>query len=237
MFQGFEQVSDGTAGKRWFASTGTALLICGGVAAGIIVLSKQAIQRVIAEPVLEVTFRAAPEPEVKVEPSPPPPPPPKSPRQKRAGKVAPTQPVDIPDEVPEEAEPTGEVDGGDPDEYGDGGDGVATTPEPPPAPVIPDPDPIQESDPGVIAARALADNRLPIYPEAARRNGVEAVVILHIEIDADGSVVSVAVVRGDEPFASAAVLAVKSWHYEPARIDGQAVAVSRRIKIPFRLHS
>ncbi len=236
MFHGFEQVSDETARKRWFASTGTALLICAAAAAGIIALSRQAIQRAIAEPPLEVTFRAAPEPEVKNEP--PPPPPPSGPRPKRAGKVAPTQPIDIPDEAPAEATPTESTGGDDPEEYGEGGDGAIhlDPPSPPPA-AVPDPDPIQENDPGVIAARAAADNVPPIYPEIARKKGIEAVVVLRVEIGADGGVASVEVVRGDEPFASAAVLAVKTWRYEPARIDGIATAVSRRIKIPFRLHS
>lgn len=239
MFQGFEQVRDDTARKRWFASTGTGLLICGAAAAGIIVLSRQAIQHVIAEPPLEVTFRAAPEPEVATKPPPPPPPPPSAPRQKRSGKLAPTQPIDIPEEAPAEVTPTGTLEDVGPEEYGDGGDSSVTTNDPPPAPspIVPDPDPIQESDPGVIAARPISDNRLPIYPEAARKKGVEAVVILLVEIGADGSVMSIRVIRGDEPFASAAVFAVKTWRYEPARIDGRATTVSRRIKIPFRLHS
>lgn len=236
MFQGFEQVKDETARSRWFASTGTAVLICAATVVGIVVLSRQAIRRVVTEPPLEVTFRAPPEPETKTEP-PPPPPPPRRQRAKRAGKVAPTQPVDVPDETPEEATPTDSLEGVDPEEYGEGGDGAeALGPEPPP-PDVPDPEPIHENDPGVISARAIADNVLPIYPEAARKQGREAVVILRIEIATDGSVSSVEIVRGDEPFVTAAVLAVKTWRYEPACVDGSPTAVSRRIKIPFRLHS
>jgi outer membrane biosynthesis protein TonB len=41
--------------------------------------------------------------------------------------------------------------------------------------------------------------------------------------------------RGEEPFASAAVAAVKKWHYEPARYKGQAITVYRIIRIPFKL--
>ena len=39
-----------------------------------------------------------------------------------------------------------------------------------------------------------------------------------------------------EPFASAAVKAVKQWKYEPARYKGQPITVYRIIQIPFKLN-
>jgi outer membrane biosynthesis protein TonB len=48
-------------------------------------------------------------------------------------------------------------------------------------------------------------------------------------------VVDVQVMRGEEPFVSAAVATVKSWKYEPARYKGQAITVYRIIQIPFKL--
>ena len=52
---------------------------------------------------------------------------------------------------------------------------------------------------------------------------------------ADGTVGDVRVLQGDEPFVSAALAAVKSWRYEPARLNGQPIAVYREIRIPFKL--
>ena len=43
------------------------------------------------------------------------------------------------------------------------------------------------------------------------------------------------VMRGEEPFVSAAVQAVKKWKYEPARYKGQPITVYRIIQIPFKL--
>ena len=37
------------------------------------------------------------------------------------------------------------------------------------------------------------------------------------------------------PFVAAALAAVRTWHYSPALVDGQATAVFRIVKIPFRL--
>jgi protein TonB len=75
----------------------------------------------------------------------------------------------------------------------------------------------------------------PRYPAAARAKGREGQVILKIVVSETGRVTRVQVLRGDEPFASAAVAAVKLWRYRPARVDGQATAVFRIVKVPFRL--
>jgi len=60
-------------------------------------------------------------------------------------------------------------------------------------------------------------------------------VILKVVINVDGSVGNIEVMRGEEPFASAAKEAVKKWRYEPARYKGQAITVYRIIQIPFKL--
>jgi TonB family protein len=70
-----------------------------------------------------------------------------------------------------------------------------------------------------------------------RHKGVEAEVVLKIEISEQGDVVDVQVVRGDEPFLTAAIAAVKTWKYSPAVDDGTPVASTRVVKIPFRLNA
>lgn len=79
-------------------------------------------------------------------------------------------------------------------------------------------------------------NPIPPYPQEARAVGKIGTVILKVVILADGSVANVEVMRGDEPFVSAAVQTVKKWKYEPARYKGQPITVYRIIQIPFKLN-
>ena len=87
-----------------------------------------------------------------------------------------------------------------------------------------------------IAPVPAGSNAIPEYPSEARAAGKTGTVILKVVILADGSVASVQVMRGDEPFASSAVKAVKQWKYAPARYKGQAITVYRIIQIPFKLN-
>lgn len=80
-------------------------------------------------------------------------------------------------------------------------------------------------------------NAVPEYPESERTVGHEAVVILKIVIEASGTVGRIVVMKGDEPFLAAAMRAVKSWRYEPARLEGQSIATFKIVKIPFRLRA
>lgn len=83
--------------------------------------------------------------------------------------------------------------------------------------------------------QALASNSKPVYPSKARAIGKQGMVILKVVILATGTVAKVEVMRGDEPFASAAVEAVKGWKYKPAMHKGQPISVYRIIQIPFKL--
>jgi protein TonB len=78
-------------------------------------------------------------------------------------------------------------------------------------------------------------NRIPTYPQEAKAAGRTGVVILKVVIRADGVVTDVQVMRGDEPFVSAAVAAVKTWKYKPALYKGQPITVYRIVQIPFKL--
>jgi len=78
-------------------------------------------------------------------------------------------------------------------------------------------------------------NTIPPYPQEARAAGKVGTVVLKVVILADGTVADVQVMRGDEPFVSAAVKTVKTWKYQPARYKGQPITVYRIIQIPFKL--
>ncbi len=249
MFGGFEEQKDAQASKRWFASAGTSVVIFLIAGAGLVVLARQTSAGHADAPSIDVSFHAAEEIEPEKKPPPPPPPPPKAqaPKAKRPGKVAPPQPAVIPESRPSEADPTERIDASAmQEEFGDGeiGGQIPVTalvpppppPPPPPAPETRIPDPVSEIDPGVTPPRAAASNAMPVYPEKARHQGLEAEVIVKIKISARGDVIAAEVIRGDEPFASAALAAVKTWRYAPATIDGKASAFVRLVKIPFRLH-
>ncbi len=89
----------------------------------------------------------------------------------------------------------------------------------------------EDADPPVPSSR----NAKPDYPATALAAKQAGMVTLKVIILADGSVADVEVMRGEEPFASAAVEAVRRWKYEPARWKGQAITVYKVIKIPFKL--
>jgi len=61
----------------------------------------------------------------------------------------------------------------------------------------------------------------PVYPEEARKAGVEGVVILQARTDVEGKVKDVMVLRSVPALDQAAIDAVKQWVYEPLTIDGQ----------------
>ncbi|HKA61974.1 MAG TPA: energy transducer TonB [Methylomirabilota bacterium] len=79
----------------------------------------------------------------------------------------------------------------------------------------------------------------PRYPEAARREGIEGVVTLRFEVLANGKVGTVQVQQsaGREDLDRAAVEAVRTWLFEPARRGKEAVAVWVTVPVRFELHT
>lgn len=77
----------------------------------------------------------------------------------------------------------------------------------------------------------------PRYPESARTAGIEGVSLLRFVVLADGLVGTVNVEKsaGHPELDRAAVEAVKSWRFEPARRGKEAVAVWVTIPVRFEL--
>lgn len=244
MFGGFEKEKDEQARKRWFASGGISLVIYALVGVVVIYVARSTVKKATAEPPIDVSFRSSVEADEAPPPPPPPPPPTTTKRPKRPGKPAPARPTMIPEERPEEGDPTGGGPSEAFEEFGDGelgGLGTEAGPPPPPPPPPPKieavPDPIDEVDPSVTPAKAIGGNAAPEYPKEARGKGLEADVVLRITISERGAVIDVDVLSGDEPFASAASAAVRTWRYRPATVDGSPVPVKRKVKIPFRIQT
>jgi TonB family protein len=74
----------------------------------------------------------------------------------------------------------------------------------------------------VVVSLLHADTRksvkttAPVYPAIAVKMRIEGTVKMDVTIDPDGSVADVKVLSGHQLLVSAAVEAVKKWHYETA---------------------
>ena len=82
----------------------------------------------------------------------------------------------------------------------------------------------------------LARGTMPVYPEMAKRAGLEGVVFVAFTVGADGSVRQVRAVRGPEIFRKAAIEAVSQFVFEPAVQNDRVVAVKMSMPIRFRLN-
>jgi protein TonB len=239
-------VGDPTARRPWLVALGASSAVYVALAA-IIVLGSAA--KVAQQNGVDITFVekvAKPEPPppppvAEIKPAPPPAAAPVVPKDMKVRKLdAPpprkelVAPKEMPQTVPQEADPSQDKGVA---VYGDPGDG--------------DPAGLEGGSKngvagGQVGAIALPEdaepplptksNVLPAYPQEARATGKTGTVILKVTILADGRVADVQVMRGDEPFASAAVAAVKTWRYQPARYKGLPITVYQMIQIPFKLN-
>lgn len=89
---------------------------------------------------------------------------------------------------------------------------------------------------GVSAPRAVYSPD-PEYSEEARKAKYQGTVVLYVVVGADGRPHDIRIQRSlglglDEK----AIEAVRTWKFEPAKKDGQAVAVQVNIEVNFRLY-
>jgi TonB family protein len=88
------------------------------------------------------------------------------------------------------------------------------------------------------AVPRYGDNARPAYPPLARLRGYQGVVILFVEVLADGRVGQMGIRRsaGHEILDRAALEAVRTWRFEPGRRAGQAVTMSVEVPVRFVLN-
>lgn len=91
-------------------------------------------------------------------------------------------------------------------------------------------------DDSITPPRVL-ERTTPQYTTAARRERIEGVVILQLEIDRQGQVRKATVRKGlPEGLSDAAIESVRQWRFEPARdAAGNPIAVYYNITVHFRL--
>jgi protein TonB len=75
------------------------------------------------------------------------------------------------------------------------------------------------------------------YPDGLWDQRIEGETMLEIAVNAEGGVDSVRVqeASGHAAFDSAAVAGARKLRFEPARLDGEAVAIRVRLPVQFRL--
>ena len=88
-----------------------------------------------------------------------------------------------------------------------------------------------------VAQSLLLKKVQPIYPDDARRAGLQGGVVLKALINTNGDVKDPTIVSGDSAFAPAALEAVKQWKYRPYLLNGQPVELVTEITIAFQLQT
>lgn len=139
---------------------------------------------------------------------------------------APASPVSTTDTMPHFTIAIGVA----PDAYGS----VAAAASARPTADIGDAAPISEA---LVDIRArLLEGRAPTYPEDARAGGVEGDVRLELIVDPDGKVETARVIQGaNASLERAALEAVRSFRFDPAKRSGHRVRVRMGWSIEFRL--
>jgi protein TonB len=198
-------------------------------------------------PPIEMTLAKLPPKVVEPPAPPPPPPPPEVQKPKRVTKVVKTVPQPPP---PPETQRVGisedaTTDTGDVAvSTGVTTDGVLGTgtsmekelPPPPPAPPAPPPPPPKPKFFPSYEVTKLPTIKKAVHPEipdAFRQAQREALVVIEVEIDAKGKVVSARVMRhADHGLDDAALAAAKATEFEPALMGTTPVPV--RYQLPYR---
>jgi TonB family protein len=75
----------------------------------------------------------------------------------------------------------------------------------------------------------------PEYPEAARQQRIQGLVVLEATVGKDGDVQQLAVISGNPMLATAASAAVLKWRFKPVVQNRRAVQFQTRIRVDFVL--
>ena len=110
---------------------------------------------------------------------------------------------------------------------------AAKSAPPPPPPTEKSQEPVRVGG-KVLPPRALYAPQ-PTYPVLARQARVEGSVVLEATFDVQGTVTNLSVISGPQLLYSAALQAVKTWKYEPVRLNGTPVPFMMEVTVHFHL--
>lgn len=85
----------------------------------------------------------------------------------------------------------------------------------------------------------LPRNREPVYPEELRRQQIGGTVLLRVTISAEGAAeaVTLAKTSGYKALDDSALEAVRTWRFEPARLNKVAVRYTVKLPITFSVRA
>ncbi len=95
--------------------------------------------------------------------------------------------------------------------------------------------PASEAPSSSDLAGMLLQKVLPVYPAAARRQGVQGQVVLKAVIGKDGSIAALRPLEGPQQLTAAAMDAVQHWRFRPYELKGKPVEVETDIRLNFQL--
>jgi TonB family protein len=75
----------------------------------------------------------------------------------------------------------------------------------------------------------------PVYPQEARQEKIQGVVVLEVHVGSDGKVQDVQVLSGPPQLVGASTDAVKQWRFKPHTENGRPVEMQSRVSLNFRL--
>ncbi len=81
----------------------------------------------------------------------------------------------------------------------------------------------------------LVNRVTPLYPDIAKREGIQGIVVLQAVIGKQGTIENLRVVSGHPMLVQAALDAVKQWRYRPYLRNGEPVEVETQITVNFSL--
>jgi TonB family protein len=75
----------------------------------------------------------------------------------------------------------------------------------------------------------------PQYPQDAKDQHIQGVVVLKVIVDKEGNVSNIQLISGHPQLAPAALEAVKQWKYRPYLLNGNPVEVDTQVQVNFTL--
>jgi protein TonB len=75
----------------------------------------------------------------------------------------------------------------------------------------------------------------PVYPQQARDEKIEGVVVLEVQIDKAGLVSATKAISGHPMLTQAAMDAVKQWAYKPVMLKVEPIDVTSTVTVNFTL--
>lgn len=89
--------------------------------------------------------------------------------------------------------------------------------------------------PGLFRGPRKLKHVAPIYPAAAREQGISGVVLLEARIEPDGRILEAKVIASKPALDAAALEAVKQWEFAPTIVNGVPTPVTITLAIQFSL--